>query len=281
MQIARGESPSFGRLDVVIIIFLSILAYFISVGPFPRHNQTGGFYQQIFGPAVSLACGSSFSSVEGDGYQFGSGVGTTHPQLTDFLFQRQQEFDCEHFPKDAARKPLDAFQTQSMYLLLSAAAVWVFTGVSWQALNILTGVLAAAFIVSVFAVSRLFLPAPLSAAAAVLAFLSPANLFMVPHLRDYVKAPFLLLHLFFCGYLLLNRESLPRVCAAAALAGLTAGIGFGFRADLVSALPFFGITLAIGLFSSTQRRLTKTGAALGLFAGAFIFSSLPVILSYK
>jgi len=241
-----------------------------------RVHGWGFFYQNEFGPAVSFACTGHFTNLG-----FLTSEYDPSPDLIalrDFLYSKKGIFDCAALPPDAAvgRQPLDMAQSQNFYILVAAGVLWSIFGISWSVLYILGALLAGVFCLSIYGFARLFVAWPYAVAAAVLATVSPTHLAMLPQLRDYAKAPMLVAFMFAAGKFVLA-EDRRRALFFAAFAGGVAGIGFGVRADLALAVPFFGAIVLLRVLLRYQ--VGTTGYALLLFAAAWIVAALPTTLT--
>jgi hypothetical protein len=237
-----------------------------------RVHGWGWFYQNEFGPAVSFACTGHLTNLG-----FLTSEYDPSPDLMalrDFLYSKKGIFDCAALPPDAAvgRQPLDLVQSQTLYIIAAAGALWSIFGISWDVLYILGALLAGVFCLSIYGFARLFVAWPYAVAAAVLTTLSPTHLAMLPQLRDYAKAPMLVAFMFAAGKFVLAEER-RRALLFAAFAGGVAGIGFGVRADLALAVPFFGGIVLLRVLLRYQ--VGTTGYAFLLFAAAWIVAALP------
>lgn len=263
-------------LDFVVTLVLLALAMVFSAY-YVSKTGLGGFYQQEYAPAVVAACTGEFINPAGL---------STNPALSDlkdFLDLKRDPFDCATLPAQVEKHvlPLGSFQAASFYLLKSASLVWSLAGVSWTALVLLAAILAGLTSAAIYAVSRLFVSMPWAIVIAVLSTLSPANLNMIGHIRDYSKAPFILGFLFFAGLLVASLGYWRRFYTSAAFAGLVAGIGVGFRADLMIAPIFFMVLLAGLLLWTRFRKTLPILIAGGAFGLAFLIGAFPALAVYQ
>jgi len=249
-------------LTILILCFSFALTYLQRVG-------WGQFYQYEFGPAVVWACTGSFENRPGS------------VAFEDFAANKTKNFDCESLPPSPAERiPLKVFQYQTIYLIAAAAVIWAVAGVKWAALYPLGALLAGLFGVSVYGISRLFLRRSWAVAVTFLTTMAPLNLVMLPHLRDYAKAPFLLGIMFICGYLVKSATTPKRFYLAAALAGVVTGIGLGVRSELSMAVPFFGLVLCLVLIASRFRNCRRVVLAFVLFAVMAAGTAYPALPGY-
>lgn len=229
-------------------------------------NGLGSFYQYEFPPAITLACNSSFQSI--------SPVLETEPntrKLHAFLNLRTDKFSCEDLP--AGRQyygNLDTFQSASIYLIGSAGLVWTVTGISWSNLKILGAIFVAAFAAGLYKLCRLFIPVPLALFVTVIVILSPMHIDAVPHLRDYSKSPFIIWSLYLAGRAVTqSKKSLYFSCA---LCGPIAGLGFGFRTDLLLIPLYVGSVILLFILADIRGRW-KASLAKGSSSAGWKFRS--------
>src|SRR5262249_54385498 len=150
-------------------------------------------------------------------------------QVKKFLTRQTGSFDCKDLPVQAKDMPLPGSSIPLLYLLAASGSIWSVTGISWASLNYLAAAFAGAFAVAIYGFCRLFLPLPWAVAATVFAFVSASNMEMLSRIRDYSKAPFIVGIMFFSGLLLKYSASRKSAILSTVAAGLTAGLGFGFR----------------------------------------------------
>jgi len=262
-----------GYLDGVVALLLFISVFLVAVVHL-RQVGLGDFYQSHFSPAIAWACTGKFESLN-----------IAAPELApvdSFIKGNSQSFDCKGLPAAPAyRVPLINFQYQTLYLIAAAAGIWAITGIKWGAILYLAALFAGAMSAAIYGICRLFVHIPAAAAATIFATLSPVNGIMLPQLRDYSKAPFLLGVILLCGWLLKSVGRSKQFIAAAALAGIVAGIGLGIRADLAMALPFFGITLSLSLIATRFKLYRDVFIAGVVFVVAFVGTASPILSAYR
>ncbi len=228
-------------------------------------GRDGDFYQEYFEPAVMSACGRGFVV-----------TAPSIPALADFLARRRDRFDCRDIPSNVEYR-FAAFQGTWRYLMLAVAATWKIRGIAWSTLGALSAVLFGAAVAVTYGIFRLGMGRLFALGGAFAFAVSPIHLMELPHLRDYAKAPFALACILIIG-VIVARSVRPRIALAlSALYGVVAGIGYGFRSDLLIYLPPFFITVA----AFTPGGLTKNlrGKALSVTAclAAFIAAAWPIL----
>jgi hypothetical protein len=258
------------RSDISIAIIIALTAFILA---FNHLSKTGvsEFYEIIFAPAVNFACTGSFDDLRYGAEPFAS--------LRSFIGRDSDTFDCKTLPSNSAEyeEGRNLVQDSTLYLLGTAALIWRFFGVSWAALIPLGAGLVAMFAASLYGVSRLFVGRPLAVLVVAAAALSPVHISMMPALRDYSKGPFILASLCFIS-IALFRTSESKTPYYLAIAGLIAGIGLGFRSDLVLLVPF---CLLAGSLVFVSRPRARRTVALGVvaFLLCFVTAGLPVLIS--
>ncbi len=230
-------------VEILIIISLVIASYFVGLRYMQNFHGKQEFYQDAFAPAVMLACDRGFVAVDKK---------KSPAVLADFLQTKTKALSCSELPKKLAIIPFSRYQNTEYYLLLSAGLLWKYTGVSWPNLYPLNAVLFALTILGIYALLRLGSGIIIALLVSTLFFKLSFYYGMLPQLRDYSIAPFIVLYLFVLGSLVKFPYKSWRTIGLACLAGVIFGIGFGFRIDLLLFAPFFILLL---LFF-TETRIT-------------------------
>jgi hypothetical protein len=238
-----------------------------------RGHEPYAFYQEYFGPALFLACKGKMIQPDAATLQL--------EQVRKFLTAQTGSFDCKNLPEQAKDTPLPGFSIPLLYLLAASGSIWSVTGISWASLNYLAAAFAGAFAVAIYGLCRLFLPLPWAVAATVFAFVSASNMEILPKIRDYSKAPFIVGIMFFAGLLLKYSASRKSVILSAVAAGLTAGLGFGFRTDLLLAVPFFFFVLGLFIVRTRLRELGLAALCALAFGASSAVVSAPVLSFYR
>lgn len=272
-------------IEASIVCALFVLAacvggvYQASWGGVPQFWQNTTFMQGIL-----WTCGHGFENPKV----------SEVPGLEEFIDYRTDCFDCAAIPSQVPVLPRDtrgmsfeeigayhpqpqfagflAWQRYHLYLVLAVTCCWWLMGVCWSALTPLAALLYGMTVCAAYGLFRLGMRRTLAACCAVWLMVSPIHLQMVPHLRDYAKAPFLLIALLIIGHLIKHSPKLPRFWAWSILCGAVIGIGTGFRTDLAIAFP--GV-LVLMLFVRQGLR-TRLGA-MALFALAFAGAGYPIL----
>ena len=209
-------------------MFAAALAIsFTAIKLFRSHGIQPWFYQGNFVPAVMMACGRGFVTFQGE----------VPPELTDFLQLRANGFDCARLSESLPKVPV-TWNATWYYLYGTTALVWKLTGISWTALDGLAATFGAFVGLALFGLFRLVTPPLVAAAVTLVLFCSPANLNYLMSLRDYSKAPFVLMSVLVLAWLVTLEVSNRARLALAAGYGAIVGLGYGFRSDLAVMVPF-------------------------------------------
>ncbi|MGC8846937.1 MAG: tetratricopeptide repeat protein, partial [Candidatus Hydrogenedens sp.] len=109
---------------------------------------------------------------------------------------------------------------------------------------------------------------------------SDITLIILPILRDFVRAPFILTVILILFYLIQGKRSNKRFLVSCLLLGLICGIGIGFRRDL---MMFFSLSLFILLIIPKVGNVPKIPiriAGIIITILIFIVSSYPILHSF-
>lgn len=251
---------------------LAYAALILAAGMFIGQWFTGSgivkafhFYQETFAPAVMVACGHEFAQP------------VPEPQaMTEYLAVQRPAFDCADIPASVVMGVPTPFQQFHKYLLLVVAGVWRLGGVSWAALQPLYGLVLGVTGLATYALCRSAMGRPLSLVCAGLMMLTPLQLFNLPHLRDYIKAPFLLGVLALLAWQILVARFNKSTVAWSALAGALTGIGMGFRIDIVTLAPLYLLSILVFFPGRLSANLLMKGASALAFMLALVLCAAPV-----
>ncbi len=228
----------------------------------------------------SVSCTTSFM---GRPLMIALGRGSFHPDiesapaLKPFLEHQTDAFDPATLP---GKIPVsdDSAAEYHLYLGWTVALIWRVFGISWPVLEPLMAVALGLCAVFVYGLFRLGMNRWLSLVGTALFVSSPAVLDQLNNLRDFSKAPFLLGGMLAIGWLAARRTPLRRPWLMAALMGLTAGVGMGFRQDAIILMP---ASLAGILFLSSHavyRTFRRRIGATLVCAAAFLVVSAPMLV---
>jgi len=229
-------------------------------------GQQPYFYQAEFGPAVALSCGLGLTNLE------------SNEALAAFLLLKTDRFSCNQLPADVSTRPLNQLQAVSRYLEESVATVWAARGISWSGLDVLYAVLSAVVAGALFGLFRIAMNGFTAMAGTLLVISSPLHVDNLPHLRDYAKAPFLLVLLLLMALMIVGAVRVRRLATLAAVAGLVLGIGLGFRNDLLITIPPLLVILVL-LVRRGYPYKVRLGC-VGLFLSVFLAAGAPIIRAY-
>ncbi|MCY1164424.1 hypothetical protein D9M73_43020 [compost metagenome] len=223
------------------------------------------FYQDTFAPAVMVACGHEFARPV--------------PELkamTEYLADQRPSFDCADIPAPMVTGAPTPFQQFHKYLMLVVAGAWKLGGVSWAALQPLYGLVLGVTGLAAYALCRSVMGRPLSLLCAALMMLTPLQLFNLPHLRDYIKAPFFLGVLALLVWQILAARFNKSTVAWSAVAGALTGIGMGFRIDIVTLAPLYLLAIAVFFPGKLLANLPMKAASALAFMLALVLCAAPI-----
>jgi hypothetical protein len=254
---------------ILIVVTLAITGFSVGSRDYLDHQSTAHFYQYTFDVAVSIACTGHIDAL------------IWNPNVDAFLTNPSGLLQsCEGV--NAARiMHWTEFDASTLYLHVLAALAWVFLGFSWSSLAAIAGLFAAGFTVGAYLFIRCFTSSRIVAAGLALAVLfAPPALEQIPNLRDFSKAPLILLGLGFIGRAVLSATRLRHAILLAGSAGVLVGLGRGLRPDAFLLAPVALATFVL-LWSGTEGwvvRIRQTlGALLAVFAG-YLIASAPVAI---
>lgn len=256
-------------IGVLICLLLGLLGYRWGAETYLAHVSDAEFYQRHFGPALSLVCTGSPLNIEAT------------PDATAFLNREAQSLDDGCADVTPIADTYDRFMPTWFYLQTLIAASWALFGISWSSLFFAAGILTAGMAVATYLFLRCFCSSRLvTGLLTALVVASPMVTEMIPHIRDFAKAPLILFGLAFAGRVLTRDRTGRTALVLAALTGIVVGLANGVRSDVILVLPI--AILAFLAPSSSYEGLrgwaVGSGSKIGaLFAGV-ILGSLPVWL---
>jgi hypothetical protein len=203
------------------------------------------------------------------------------PALEAFLNLRADAVACDDLPRSGGL-PLTSMQTAFRYLMSTVGWTWRAEGqVAWSGLTQLYGALYGITVVLAFAVFLQGMSLPIAALTAGALAISPRHLGYLAHLRDYAKAPFVLAIVLLAILCVRGPVTARRLLMLAAAAGLTTGVGVGFRNDLLVAVPAFVVLLFVFTPFGLRERLGLKAGAAALYLTAFLAALSPMLAIYQ
>jgi hypothetical protein len=220
--------------------------------------------------AVTSACGRGFVS-----------PAAPIPALGAFLQRRVDAFSCDQLPSDLSPVPLGITQTLYRYLMTAVALQWKWSGVSWRGLAPLFGAMFGVTLSAIYGLFRLAGGRVAAIIGVVPLAISAHHLEYLPQLRDYAKAPFIVLLILVMAQLAMPPLRPRRSLLLAAAFGLILGIGFGFRNDLLINLPPFLVTVVLLTPGPSLGNRRLKMACLALTSVTFVVSAWPILAAYR
>ena len=236
----------------------------------PSRGIVPQFYQHEFAPAAMLACGK--------GYVVPLKKNAA-PTLDAFLSLKSRSLDCASIPDVATKEP-NLFQSGQMYLIGSVGMLWKLTGVGWDSLGPLYGLLYGVYALAAYGVFRLGVGRALALLTTLVLVTSTLQLDNLPHLRDFAKAPFILALILFMTWMVKYSLPVKSHLGLATLTGAVMGVGVGFRMDLFIFLP--PTLVAIWFFSpgpTFGNARIKTASSL-LMLASFVLAGWPILRAF-
>lgn len=256
-----------GTLILFIIIFSIIRSE-----EFLRdwHGPGGSITTDLYIPSILFACGKGFVNASP----------SEIPHLRAFLDFNEPHFSAEHIPEDIQYQELDVYQQYHRYLIYIVGIVWHLFGVSWEVLRWFLVIVYAITVLIIYAIARIFLPSIFSFFVSIFFVISLIPIIILPILRDFLRAPFILLVILILFHLIRGIKTNKQYLFYCVFLGFTCGIGIGFRRDL---LIFFVLSVLVLFIVPKQNNIPKISVRLGsikLLIIAFLISSYPILKSF-
>jgi hypothetical protein len=254
---SREKAPV--PMDALIAAVLFLGAACVGVAYVATWGSYGFFYQREYGVAVMVALGKGYQNPDpGD-----------IPGLKEFIAGTTRRLPMQEIPSAIKTQPLTQLQYRERYLLYTVGTLWRLFGISWDAILPLYGFLYAMTVLAAFGILRLGMNRLWSSLGAVLVLLSPLNVYFLPNLRDYGKAPFILLSIFLLGCLVKRKVKMQSILPLCAALGLLLGVGLGFRKDVIICLPAAFVVIALFLPGKPWEHMKLKLAGVGILLACF------------
>jgi len=273
-----------GVLILAVVSAMTLVA--LNVSAFYKVNGIkSDYYQSYYEPAVRIACGQPFGEehrpipVEGTEDGIPERLLENHlpVEMQDFLATERDSLSCENVPEYNRFDPHPVGLIW-YYLLLFVGTVWRFTGISWAVADSIPAIFVGLSCGLYYLLFRSLVARTLAVPLAILSTL-PAIPFM-PYLRDAAKFPFVVgafaIVAFLFARAVQGKISISTLIAAAAVAGVTVGIGYGFRPDIIILVPVVLVALVIAGFAGNNIAV-RTLAAVLSFMVAMMVSVWPAL----
>lgn len=198
------------------------------------------------------------------------GHGPVSPEASavvqDFLAGKIAQVDPNSIPANIDWGTITPFAATHLYLIYLCGGLWALLGLSWASLAPLFSALFSGTVLAVYGLFRLVCNRAFALAGALLFVITPIHLAVLPQLRDYSKAPFILGVIFLLGLAVRRAtpRTSPRLITLGAGVGLLVGVGLGFRQDLqICLLPatvVFAVFMPGGLRATWRSRVAALAA---------------------
>lgn len=220
-----------------------------------------------FGPSVMVALGKGFVSPKSGEI----------PAIDGFLNQEQNSL-VEVSPLSV--EPPNPWADRHRYLLTTIGLLWRAFGISWDVVKWFLLFVFCVLAGCSYGLMRLGMTPVVAAGATLLFLCNPGVLGMLPSVRDFCKAPFIIASIFCMGVLVKRPLAHRSLWGIALLLGLIQGVGMGFRHDVfvctaasVCVLLFCGIP--------DGRKWAVRAVAVALLLGTFLAVSWPIRSAYR
>jgi hypothetical protein len=190
-------------------------------------------------------------------------------------------FDCRDLAQNRAGSPADALQVSSRYMMWVVGRYWKVTGISWDHLAPLFGMMQATIVVFAYLTFRAVTGRVLAVLFTLALAFSPLQLSMLPYLRDSSKAPCFVATALVLMLVWTRPLTTRQIVLLGGAFGLITGFGLGFRPDLVMWTPALAIALFCASRASVRQRVTTTMLGLSVAAVALIVSGWPMLALYQ
>jgi hypothetical protein len=205
------------------------------------------------------------------------------PGLRAFLYPEtgKELLAPEALPEQYSSTDWSTYQQYHRYLVYTMGIVWRLFGISWDSAKVVAIGFYAAVVLLVYALIRLACGRVMGLATAALVAVFPVTLALIYNIRDFSKGPFLLAIIGGLIYLILEPRARRQLLIAAALLGVVAGIGMGFRRDLMIAIPPVAAVLLLVPLATGRRSLRLRTGALACFGLACMLTAGPVLSAFN
>jgi hypothetical protein len=260
-------------VDVVLVLTLAGAGAMVGGSYYAAAAADGRpeFYQGEFAPAVMEACGRGFVNP----------VPLSVPALSQFLSERRTTLACAEIPADVKLTALGPFQVTFRYMMFGVSTYWRATGVSWDHLAPIFGALHGLVVGLAYLAWRVVFARWLAVALGLAIAISPMQLSILPYLRDAAKTPFFAADVFIVLLVWTRPLTTRTLLLLCGLFGVVAGIGVGFRPDVVMWFPMLVVALLFAQHAGLRRRLTAAALGLAVSVTAFGVIGRPVLAQYK
>ncbi|GEM_PF-1697429 len=259
----------FEILLILILVFLSVL---ISENSLRNWKGPGGsITTDLYIPSIMFASGKGFINVNPKEV----------PHLREFLDFNEQTFLPEYVPSDIHLQNLDIYQQYHRYLIYTVGIIWRIFGISWEVLRWFLVFFYTVTVLLVYAIARVFLFSFFSFLVGYFFSTSLIPVTILPILRDFARAPFILAVLLILFYLVQSKKTFLRFTLCSFLIGLTCGIGIGFRRDLLMFLPLSLFILLLLPKTDNVPKIPVRVFGIVIALTTFFITAYPILQSFQ
>lgn len=198
--------------------------------------------------------------------------------ILEFCEGKLTRVEPSMIPADIKSRNSRFYAREHVYLTYLAGWTWRLFGIRWESLVVLYGGAFGATMVFAYLLLRLAAGRFLSLLAVAGLFTSPCFFLILPNLRDFIKAPFIFALLWFLGLLVRHAWKRWQACLLALGAGMTMGLGMGFRQDMLIFWPLSAAVLML-FVPGTFRESWRNRILLPIVTTfCFLLAASPVLL---
>ena len=196
------------------------------------------------------------------------------PHWQAFVGRRIDALSCDAL-RDLPRVSAGHLSVIQRYLHASLSALFQVGGPRRSVYIVYMTAMVSLTVLAAYGLFRLSV-GPVTASLATLPLIfSDLHLRNALHPAEYVKAPFFLACLFFVGLIVARNLDRRRAFASSAAAGIAAGLGVGFKTDVLICIPI--AVVAIAMFAPRSIDVRQRAAAVAIFLGVVALVGWPVL----
>lgn len=226
----------------------------------------------LFGlrPAALYAAGLGWGCTDCDAEEF--------PELHAFFARETPSIPPEAYPESCSQAfRRDFYFYYHFYLIAYMGVLFRLFGISVATIHLGCIFMHVAAMLALFGLFRLTMGRIVALCATLFVALSPAYLLLLPDFRDYGKTPFFLAALLLMGLLLHKPVRPRRLLGLSLLLGVVSGIGYGFREDMLVALPLAVALLLVCVKVDGRWRPLWHMAAILVLLASFLLVVAPLL----
>ena len=257
-------------IDIALVLLVALLALRVTVSTLdgwhgPAHTLTN----ELYVPAAMWASGQGWINPPLNEV----------PGLREFLYFQTDSFAFQGESREYSTTEWDAFQQYHVYLVSLMGIFWRLFGLEWETAKLTIAFILGLSAIGVYGIFRMVTGRAIAFVGTAAFLYHPAILSNLYNLRDLSKAPYIIGGVLVLAWLLRSPRNPRAYFLTAVVFGLVAGIGIGFRRDLLMVLP--AGMLALALCETIRVRAWQRGVAIALMLAVFATISWPVMQAFQ